>query len=1067
MEVSYFMAQYDGAIRIVTKITTKDAEESLSSLEWTIKNSAKEIDKLRKKMYDLKGQKVYTDDYKKLQSDLSQAEETLASWNEELKKPQSENAIKTINTRIKETKSLIDSIKDEMQILEEKGKAFTLGEDTAQYNAWKKQIEYEEEAIVKAGDHYIKLKEGTNEIKNMSAAYRKYLDALEEARNPETGLVSAMDAVKIQTSYMVDSVKEKVSNLKAAIKNAFTHPIQTARKGIGNLKSAFIGLGSIGKKSLSFMGSKLKNMTASMLGFGKSAKKSGGLLSTLGSRFKGLALSLLIFNQISKAFNAMISGIKEGFSNLAGENASFQNQVNSLKASLLTLKNALAGAFAPIVQIAIPYIQQLIGWLTSAISAVGQFIAALTGRKTYIKAVQQTAGAFEDAAGAANDAKEAAEGYLSPLDEINKYSDGKDKGAGAGGGGGAGGAGQMFEEVPIESKFKGIAQWFKDMWADADFTELGTLLGKKLKSALEKIPWDSIQQTAAKVGKSFATLINGFVEVPELGYTIGKSIGEAINTGIELSNNFFDNTHWDSIGKFFGEGLNGIIESIKWKDLGHNLVAKFRAVVITAINFLGSINFGSISKGLSEFAIGIFDSLSDLIAEIEWSKLPRWIIDSVLDFFNGFDYKSIFSSIGKLIGTAVVAGIDLIAALGEVLADIGTKVKDFFVEKFKEAGWSEDGGFIENGIAIVNGLLNGILEGISGIGKWIYENIFLPFINGFKDAFGIHSPSTVMAEMGKFLIQGLLDGIKGLAGSVKQAWDSMKQTAVSTWETVKQNIGEKWEQIKSNSSTTFSNIAGNIRTVWANIGTNIKTSVDNAKNNISTAWSTAKENTRTAWDSMKTKATTAVRNIASSVKEKYSDIENYISNFTSSSPDAWEDAWSGMQNALNGILGNMKNAVSSVLDWISDRISSLGNALRNLTSRASSSKSSSSSSRFSSSRIMRSASPYALYPEMASVDMSSIPGYATGQVIPTTMKRHLAVLGDNNRETEVVSPLSTIRQALREEAMSLGLTGGNGKGNTYNIKAEANRRVIFELMIEEGKMQQMSTGNNPFMLGNT
>lgn len=37
------MAQADGAIRIVTKITTKDAEESLSSLEWQIKKSAKDF----------------------------------------------------------------------------------------------------------------------------------------------------------------------------------------------------------------------------------------------------------------------------------------------------------------------------------------------------------------------------------------------------------------------------------------------------------------------------------------------------------------------------------------------------------------------------------------------------------------------------------------------------------------------------------------------------------------------------------------------------------------------------------------------------------------------------------------------------------------------------------------------------------------------------------------------------------------------------------------------------------------------------------------------------------------
>lgn len=59
------------------------------------------------------------------------------------------------------------------------------------------------------------------------------------------------------------------------------------------------------------------------------------------------------------------------------------------------------------------------------------------------------------------------------------------------------------------------------------------------------------------------------------------------------------------------------------------------------------------------------------------------------------------------------------------------------------------------------------------------------------------------------------------------------------------------------------------------------------------------------------------------------------------------------------------------------------------------------------------------------------PGYATGQVIPTSMKKHLAWLGDNPRETEVVSPLSTIKQANKESLLEvlseLGFTGMNGR----------------------------------------
>ncbi len=71
------MPQYDGAIRIATKITTKDAEESLASLEWQIKKSAKYMDELRTKMDALKDQKIPTKEYKDLQNNLEEAQKRL------------------------------------------------------------------------------------------------------------------------------------------------------------------------------------------------------------------------------------------------------------------------------------------------------------------------------------------------------------------------------------------------------------------------------------------------------------------------------------------------------------------------------------------------------------------------------------------------------------------------------------------------------------------------------------------------------------------------------------------------------------------------------------------------------------------------------------------------------------------------------------------------------------------------------------------------------------------------------------------------------------------------------
>ena len=57
------------------------------------------------------------------------------------------------------------------------------------------------------------------------------------------------------------------------------------------------------------------------------------------------------------------------------------------------------------------------------------------------------------------------------------------------------------------------------------------------------------------------------------------------------------------------------------------------------------------------------------------------------------------------------------------------------------------------------------------------------------------------------------------------------------------------------------------------------------------------------------------------------------------------------------------------------------------------------------------------------VDLPRIPYLAQGTVIPANYGNFLAMLGDNQREAEVVSPLSTMKQALTEALAEAGGTG--------------------------------------------
>ena len=61
---------------------------------------------------------------------------------------------------------------------------------------------------------------------------------------------------------------------------------------------------------------------------------------------------------------------------------------------------------------------------------------------------------------------------------------------------------------------------------------------------------------------------------------------------------------------------------------------------------------------------------------------------------------------------------------------------------------------------------------------------------------------------------------------------------------------------------------------------------------------------------------------------------------------------------------------------------------------------------------------------ISTVDFSKyklkVPKLANGTVVPANNGEFLAMLGDNKKETEVVSPLSTIKQAIKEVMSEMG-----------------------------------------------
>lgn len=82
----------------------------------------------------------------------------------------------------------------------------------------------------------------------------------------------------------------------------------------------------------------------------------------------------------------------------------------------------------------------------------------------------------------------------------------------------------------------------------------------------------------------------------------------------------------------------------------------------------------------------------------------------------------------------------------------------------------------------------------------------------------------------------------------------------------------------------------------------------------------------------------------------------------------------------------------------------------------------------------------------------ALPGYATGTVVPPN-KPHLAWFGDNTQEPEVVSPVSTMKQAFTEAMLEMG----GGFGNT-EVVLEIDGREFGRAVVEQGNRENRRIG---------
>lgn len=158
-----------------------------------------------------------------------------------------------------------------------------------------------------------------------------------------------------------------------------------------------------------------------------------------------------------------------------------------------------------------------------------------------------------------------------------------------------------------------------------------------------------------------------------------------------------------------------------------------------------------------------------------------------------------------------------------------------------------------------------------------------------------------------------------------------------------------------------------------------------------------------------------ITDIASGIITSLKGIINFIVGvFTGD----WERAWSGISQFFDGIwqgiVGIVKGCINLIIDFINGMIYAVRTAINYLIDGLN--KLSFDAPDWVEEKFGIESFGFNIKP----IPEIKIPKLATGTVVPANNGEFLAMLGDNKRETEVVSPLSTMKQAFREVMQEFG-----------------------------------------------
>ena len=566
---------------------------------------------------------------------------------------------------------------------------------------------------------------------------------------------------------------------------------------------------------------------------------------------------------------------------------SWANQVRVMQLQLQSLKatvgQGLINIFTPVLKV----INVLLGKLATLANAFKSFTELITGKKSSgqtsgsgagltgdASGVQDTADAYgqaadnaskladstEDVADATKDAAKAANGYLSPLDEINRYSTqntsstaSKVPSSGTGSGGSPGGLAGAVGSVDYGKVAEGETALDKISKS-----------AEKLAKLLKKL-WKPFQDAWKKEGKNTISAAQiALSGIAKLAKSVGRSLVEVWTNGTGTTMLTTMLRIAQNVLKTIGNIASGFADAWNKNNVGTQIIQNIANALVVVMQFIERIAADTATWAANLDFYPLLESISNLTSAFA----P--ILESIGNVLEWIYNNIVLPMLKWVIEVGLPTVINLVSKVATFLADHQSIVEAF--------GAALIGAFAAAKIA---GLASIIIKNVSGIAMAAKGLISLMTSTGGIMG-GIKAIATAIGPGGVFVLA--VGACIAIGVLLYKNWDKIKEMAGKVWDwnsnktrRFVEDIGNKLRGLATKMTTIWGNIKASAHQKWNAIWSTVSGFAERIKNAIVDKFTSAKNTVVDVFNGMRDAIRSVLNNIISVVNGAISKVNGVVS----------------------------------------------------------------------------------------------------------------------------------------------------------------------------------------------